>query len=84
MQDRKCSKCGSRNVYKNTGKNRHQYGIVLQMISIDRFTYRFETEAFLCLDCRYLEIQAMETNTIYGDQITLTDAVVSSDNWVKV
>jgi len=38
MQDRKCSKCGSHNVYKNTGKNWHQDGVVLQMIAVDSFT----------------------------------------------
>jgi hypothetical protein len=71
-------------VYKNTGKNWHQDGIVLQMIAVDSFTYRFETEAFLCLDCRYLEIRVMEANTVYGEHKTLTEAVETSNNWVKV
>ncbi|MCL4270848.1 MAG: hypothetical protein KJZ72_14935 [Anaerolineales bacterium] len=84
MQDQKCSKCGSRNVYKNTGKNWCQDGIVLQMIAVDRFTYQFKTEAFLCLDCRYLEIRAAETNTVYGDHKTLIEAVEASNNWAKV
>lgn len=83
MQERKCLKCGSKNVYKNAGKNWHQDGIVIQMVAVDSFTYRFETEAFLCLDCRYLEIQVSETNTRYGDQKTLTDAIQTSNNWVK-
>lgn len=84
MQDRKCTKCGSHNVYKNTGKNWYQDGIVLQMIAVDSFTYRFETEAFLCLDCRNLEILVSETNTMYGDQKTLIEAVQNSNNWAKV
>jgi hypothetical protein len=84
MQDRTCSKCGSSKVYKNAGKNWYQDGLVLQMISVDSFTHHFETEAFLCLDCRHLEIQVSETNMVYGDQKTLTDAVKNSSNWVKV
>lgn len=84
MQDQKCSKCGSRNVYKNTGKNWHQDGIVLQMIAVDSFTYQFKTDAFLCLDCRYLEIRVAETNTVYGDHKTLIEAVEASNNWAKV
>ena len=83
MQDRTCSKCGSKNLYKNVGKNWYQDGLVLQMIAVDSFTYRFETEAFLCLDCRHLEIQVSETNTMYGNQKTLTDAIQNSSNWVK-
>jgi len=83
MQARTCSKCGSHNVYKNTGKNWHQDGVVLQMIAVDRFTYRFETDAYLCLDCRYLEILVSETNTMYGDQKTLTEVVQASNNWAK-
>lgn len=84
MQDRKCSKCGLLNVYKNTGKNWRQDGIVLQMIAVDNFIYRFETEAFLCLDCRYLEILVMESNTVYGEHKTLSDAIEVSNNWVIV
>ncbi len=83
MQDRTCSKCGSKNVYKNAGKNWYQDGLVLQMIAVDSFTYHFETEAFLCLDCRYLEILVSETNTVYGNQKTLVDAIQNSENWAK-
>lgn len=83
MQERKCFKCGSNNVYKNTGKNWHHDGVVLQMIAVNSFTYHFETEAFLCLDCRYLEILVSETNTKYGDQKTLVEAIQNSNNWAK-
>ncbi|MCB0102779.1 MAG: hypothetical protein H6635_07740 [Anaerolineales bacterium] len=84
MQDRTCSKCGSNNIYKNTGRNWYQDGLVLQMIAPDSFTYHFETEAFLCLNCRNLEIQVLESNTIYGDQKSLVEAIESSNNWIKV
>lgn len=84
MQDRTCSKCGSNNIYKNTGRNWYQDGLVLQMIAPDSFTYHFETEAFLCLNCRNLEIQVLESNTIYGDQKSLVEAIESSNNWTKV
>ena len=66
MQDRTCSKCGSNNIYKNTGRNWYQDGLVLQMIAPDSFTYHFETEAFLCLNCRNLEIQVLDWDLNYS------------------
>ena len=84
MQARKCSQCGSLNVYKNTGKDWHQDGVVLQMLAVDMFPAHFQTQAYLCLDCRHLDIQVSETSTEYGNQRTLTEAVQTSNNWVKV
>jgi len=43
----------------------------------------FQTEAFLCLDCRNLEIQVAETSTMYGKQKKLIDTIQASNNWVK-
>ena len=83
MQERKCSKCGSANVYKNTSKNWHKDGLVLQMIAEDSFPDLFQTEAFLCIDCRNLEIQVAETSTMYGKQKKLIDTIQASNNWVK-
>jgi predicted nucleic-acid-binding Zn-ribbon protein len=83
MQDRKCSKCGSVNVYKSVGKNWHEEGVILQMTALGSFPALFQTEAFLCLDCRNLEIQVAETSTMYGKQRTLIDTVQTSNNWVK-
>ena len=83
MQERKCSKCGSANVYKNMSNNWHQDGVVLQMIAVDSFHDLFQTEAFLCLDCRHLDIQVMETSTMHGKQKTLVDTVKASNNWIK-
>ena len=83
MQERKCSKCNSANVYKNTSNNWHKDGVVLQMIANDSFHDLFQTEAFLCLDCRNLEILVAETSTMYGKQKGLIDTVKASSNWVK-
>ena len=83
MQERKCSKCGSAKVYKNMGNNWHKNGLVLQMIAEDSFHDLFQTEAFLCLDCRNLEIQVAETSTMYGKQKKLIDTIQASNNWVK-
>lgn len=83
MQERKCSKCGSVNVYKSVGNNWHQEGIILQMTAEGSYHDLFQTEAFLCLDCRNLEIQVVDTSTIYGKQKTLVDTVHASNNWVK-
>ena len=83
MQERKCSKCGSVNVYKSVGNNWHEGGVVLQMTARGSFPALFRTEAFLCLDCRNLEIQVAETSTMYGKQKTLVDTIQASNNWVK-
>jgi hypothetical protein len=83
MQNRKCSKCGSANVYKNVGNNWHEDGIVIQTIGGDSFNDLFQTEAFLCLDCRNLDIQVLETTTIYGKQKTLVESIQASRNWIK-
>jgi hypothetical protein len=82
MQNRKCSKCGSVNVYKNVGNNWHQDGVVIQPVGGDSFNDLFQTEAFLCLDCRNLDIQVLET-TIYGKQKTLVESIQASRDWVK-
>jgi len=83
MQERKCSKCGSLNVFKNTSNNWHKDGVILQMLAEDNFPALFQTQAFLCIDCRHLDIQVFETSTMYGNQKTLAEAVRSSNNWVK-
>ncbi len=83
MQEIKCTKCGSVNVYKNTSNNWHKDGLVLQMLVADSFPTLFQTEAFLCLDCRNLDIQVLETSTMYGKQITLADSIQASNNWRK-
>ena|SRR5690349_13687418 len=84
MQDRKCSKCGSVNVYKNVGNNWLQDGVVIQTIGENRFNDLFQTNAFLCLDCRNLDIEVLETTTLYGKQKTLTESIQASRNWIKV
>ncbi len=83
MQERKCSKCGSVNVYKSTRDSWHQDGVFLQVTAVDSFPALFKTEAFICLDCRNLEIQVLETSTIYGTQKGLAETVQSSSNWRK-
>lgn len=84
MQDRKCSKCGSVNVYKNVSNNWHQDGVVIQTTGEDRFNDLFQTNAFLCLDCRNLDIEVLETTTLYGKQKTLVESIQTSTNWIKV
>jgi hypothetical protein len=83
MQERKCSKCGSVNVYKNTSNNWHQDGLVIQMLAVNNFPALFQTEAFLCIDCRNLELQVLETSTMYGQQKTLAETIQASNNWRK-
>jgi hypothetical protein len=84
MQDQKCSKCGSANVYRNVGNHWFQHGVVIQTMGEDRFDDLFQTNAFLCLDCRHLDIEVLETTTLYGKQRTLVESIQSSRNWIKV
>lgn len=84
MSERKCSRCGSDNVYKNLNANWHKDGVVVQAVGVEAFNDLFETEAFLCLDCRYLEILVVETTTRYGRQQNLAEAIRASRNWQKV
>jgi hypothetical protein len=84
MENRKCSKCGSANVYRNVDNNWHQDGIVIQTMSGHSFNDLFQTEAFLCLDCRNLDIQVLETTTLYGKQKTLVESIQASRNWIRV
>jgi len=83
MQDRKCAKCGSVNVYRSVGSNWHQAGLVIQTVGGGRFNDLFQTEAFLCVDCRNLDIQVLEASTMYGTQKTLTESIQASSNWRK-
>jgi hypothetical protein len=53
------------------------------MFAEDNFRALFQTQAFLCLDCRHLDIQVSESSTMFGDQKTLADAVHASNNWIK-
>lgn len=83
MQDRKCSKCGSTNVYQNVGNNWLQNGVVIQTIGDNRFNDLFQTSAFLCLDCRNLDIEVLRTTTMYGKQTSLAESIQASKNWIK-
>ena len=83
MQDLKCSKCCSVNVYQNVGNNWLQDGVVIQTMGENRFNDLFQTNAFLCLDCRNLDIEVLETTTLYGKQKTLAESIQTSRNWIK-
>lgn len=83
MQDRKCSKCGSVNVYRNVGNNWLHDAVVIQTMGENRFDDLFQMNAFLCLDCRNLEFEVVETSTQYGTQKMLAESIQSSRNWIK-
>src|SRR5512138_1824044 len=84
MQDRKCSRCGSGNMYRSVGNNWLQDSVVIQTMGENRFNDLFQTNAFLCLDCRNLDIEVLETTTLYGKQKTLAESIQTSRNWIKV
>ena len=84
MQDRRCSKCGSVNVYRSVGNHWLHDGVVIETMGKNRFNDLFQTDAFLCLDCRNLEFEVVGTTTMYGKQKTLAESIQSSRNWIKV
>jgi hypothetical protein len=63
--------------------NWHQNGLLVKAAGTESFDDLFKTEAFLCLDCRHLDIQVLETTTRFGTQKTLAEAIPASRNWEK-
>jgi hypothetical protein len=70
-------------VYRSVGNNWHQEGVVIQTVGNGSFKGLFQTEAFICLDCRNLDIQVLDASTSYGKQATLTESIQTSRNWTK-
>lgn len=79
-----CSACGSKNVYKSVNTSWSSDGITVRALG-DKVTEVFATEAYLCVDCRHLEIYVAETAAaIFGKGKPLKESVEASDNWNRV
>lgn len=79
-----CIACGSKNVYKSENTSWSQDGITVKALG-DKVTEIFPTEAYLCIDCRHLEILvAEEAAAIFGKGMPLAQAIQASTNWKKV
>lgn len=84
MKDGICSVCGSKNVYKSANNSWSQDGITVKVLG-DKVNEIFQTEAYVCLDCRHLEIHVEETAAaIFGKGKSLKEAIPASTNWKKV
>lgn len=84
MKNGVCSVCGSKNVYQSVNTSWSRDGITVMALG-DKMTEAFSTEAYLCLDCRHLEIQVAEhAAAIFGKGKTLTEAISESSNWKKI
>ena len=79
-----CSNCGSKNIYKSENTSWSRDGISVQALG-DKVTEVFATQAYLCLDCRKLEIYVDENSAaIFGKGKPLAESIQLSSNWKKL
>jgi hypothetical protein len=84
MKNGTCLKCGSAQIYRSIDNSWNGDNITVKALG-DKITEVFGTEAYLCLDCRSLEIYVKETSAaFFGKGKTLIEAIQASDNWKKV
>jgi hypothetical protein len=84
MKNGVCSACGSSNVYQSVNTSWARDGITVMALG-DKITEAFATEAYLCIDCRHLDIQVAEhAAAIFGKGKSLTESIQASSNWKKV
>ncbi|MFN8433093.1 MAG: hypothetical protein U0V18_03690 [Anaerolineales bacterium] len=84
MKNGTCTACGSHNVYKSANNSWYQSGIKVAVLG-DKVNEVFMTEAYVCLDCRHLELVVEENAAaIFGKGKAFKDAVPASTNWKKV
>ena len=84
MKNGTCPKCGSTQIYRSTDNRWNGESITVKALG-DKVTEVFATEAYLCLDCRNLEIYVGETSAaFFGKGKPLIESIQASDNWKKV
>lgn len=84
MKNGICPVCGSSNVYKSKNNSWSKDGITVTAMG-DKVNEVFMTEAYVCLDCRHLELLIEEhAAAIFGKGKALKEAVPASSNWEKV
>lgn len=84
MKNGVCLACGSKNLYKTVNTSWSRDGITVMALG-DKVNEAFATEAYLCLDCRHLEIVVAEhAAAIFGKGKSLTESIQGSSNWSKV
>lgn len=84
MTNGTCSNCKSKNIYKSQNTSWSRDGITVSALG-DKVTETFATEAYLCLDCRKLEIYVEEhAAAIFGKGKSLAEMIEASTNWKKI
>ncbi len=80
MKNGKCPHCGSTEVYVSDYPFTDSIAVKSSTETIDTFP----TEAYLCLECRHLEIFVKETAVaFFGKGPTLKNSIPYSENWRK-
>jgi hypothetical protein len=81
MKNGKCPKCNSDQIFVSDMPFSDAIVVRANAKSIESF----QSTAYLCVDCRYIEIYASEKSaTFFGKGKSLKDCIVGSENWKKV
>jgi len=84
MKNGICSNCNSKNIYKSENTSWSRDGITVSALG-DNVTEAFATQAYLCIDCRKLEIYVDENSAaIFGKGKPLNESIQASSNWKKI
>ena len=81
MKNGKCPNCGSTEIYVSRSPLTEN----LTVKAATKNTDVFATEAYLCLECRKMEVYAQEISaTLFGKGKTIKDCIPNSENWKKL
>jgi predicted nucleic-acid-binding Zn-ribbon protein len=81
MKNGKCPKCNSDQIFVSSQPFAEEIVVRAKSKSLEAFP----STAYLCVDCRYVEIYASEISvTLFGKGKPLKDCITSAENWKKV
>jgi predicted nucleic-acid-binding Zn-ribbon protein len=81
MKNGKCPKCNSDQIFVSSLPFAEEIVVRVKSKSLESFP----STAYLCVDCRYIEIYTSEiSTTLFGKGKSLKDSIAISDNWKKV
>ena len=81
MKNGKCPKCGSDQIFSSNLPFSDTMMVRVNAKNIESFP----NTAYLCVDCRYIEIYTSEiSTTLFGKGKSLKDSIAISENWKKV
>lgn len=79
-----CPNCKSNNIYKSENTSWSGDGILVKALG-DNVIESFATEAYVCLDCRHLQIHVAEYSAaIFGKGKHFKESIEASTNWKKI